>query len=103
MNQQEDIATKESLIGRRSTRLGTGHQSEEEVIHLNILKQLLQGQATVIKRVPELMVDKTLLRLVAEVVLSTLYEEKENHRSGDGIGDWMNGELETFPGKFAEI
>ncbi|MFD1407765.1 hypothetical protein ACFQ49_06275 [Kroppenstedtia eburnea] len=59
---KKTLQMKESLIGRRPTRLGTVQQSEEEVIHPNILKQLRQGQAVVVKKVPELAVDKTFIR-----------------------------------------
>lgn len=59
---KKTLQTEESLIGRRPTRLGTVQQSEEEVIHPNILKQLRQGQAVVVKKVPELAVDKTFIR-----------------------------------------
>ncbi|MFD1434725.1 hypothetical protein ACFQ5F_07340 [Kroppenstedtia eburnea] len=76
---KKTLQMKEPLIGRRPTRLGTIQQSEEEVIHPNILKQLRQGQAVVIKKVPELTVDKTLIRLAAEDILSMLYEAKGNH------------------------
>ncbi len=58
--------TEQSLIGNMSRRMGTVREDEELVIHPNVLKNLRQGQAMLIKKIPDNTVCKTQVRPAPE-------------------------------------
>jgi type IV secretory pathway TraG/TraD family ATPase VirD4 len=54
--------TEEKLIGNMSKMMGTVREDEELVIHPNVLKNLRQGEAMLIKKIPDNTVVKTQVR-----------------------------------------
>jgi type IV secretory pathway VirB4 component len=54
--------TEEKLLGNMSRQMGTVREDEELVIHPNILKNLRQGEAMLIKKIPDNTVVKTQVR-----------------------------------------
>lgn len=56
---RKSLNTEESLIGKRPTGEGTVSDEEVYVIHPNTLKMLGRGQAVVIRKIPDLLVDLT--------------------------------------------
>lgn len=56
---RKSLNTEESLIGKRPTGVGNVSDEEVYVIHPNTLKTLGRGQAVVIRKIPDLLVDLT--------------------------------------------
>jgi hypothetical protein len=54
--------TEEKLLGNMSKLMGTVREDEELVIHPNVLKNLRQGEAMLIKKIPDNTVVKTQVR-----------------------------------------
>lgn len=54
--------TEQSLMGNMSRQMGTVREDEELVVHPNILKNLRQGEAVLIKKIPENTVCRTQVR-----------------------------------------
>lgn len=59
---QKTLNTKESLLGKRPTGEGSVQTQDEYIVHPNVLKNLGQGQAVVIKKIPEMSAEPTQIR-----------------------------------------
>ncbi|WP_051271678.1 type IV secretory system conjugative DNA transfer family protein [Shimazuella kribbensis] len=56
---RKSLNTEETLLGKRPTGVGNVSDEEVHVIHPNTLKTLGRGQAVVIRKIPDLLVDLT--------------------------------------------